>query len=64
MATSIETKPQSAGRGNSMADEYRKRAAYCLDLSRQMSLTGDRAALIEMAQHWLELAQRAELEER
>ena len=61
MATRIESKPaESPERGNSVADEYRKRASCCLELAKQMSLTADRATLFEMARDLAELAKRAE----
>ena len=42
------------------ADWYRKEAKTCLELSGRMSLNADRARLVEMANHWAELARRAE----
>jgi len=44
------------------AAEYRRQAAACLEVAERMSLRDDRARMLEMAQHWLELAQRAEAE--
>ena len=42
------------------AAEYRRKAAMCLTVAERMSLDSDRAMMLEMAQNWLELAQRAE----
>jgi hypothetical protein len=44
----------------SKASEYRKLAAECLQIANNMSLNAERARLMEMAQKWLELAQKAE----
>src|SRR5262249_1297006 len=60
--TLTEDRPQPPSRASSIADEYRKRASHCLEIARHISLVRDRASLIEMAQHWLDLAQRAEAE--
>lgn len=46
----------------SKASEYRRLAAECLQIANNMSLNTERARLMEMAQKWLELAQKAESE--
>ena len=46
MATRTENKPDSSALGNSVADDYRRRAAACLDVANQVSLLADRAAMI------------------
>ena len=48
------------GERESRAAEYRRQAAACLEVAERMSLHTDRALMLEMAQHWLELAERAE----
>jgi hypothetical protein len=53
-----------AGDSVSKASEYRRLAAECLQIANTMSLNGERARLMEMAQKWLELAQKAEAEEQ
>jgi hypothetical protein len=45
------------------AAEYRRQAAACLEIAERMSHRGDRALMLEMAQLWLELAQKAEAAE-
>jgi hypothetical protein len=45
------------------AEEYRRRAQECLDAARLISLETSRAALIEMAQSWLRLAEEQEAQE-
>jgi hypothetical protein len=42
------------------AEDYRKEAQTCMDLAAKMSLRTDRARMIEMAQHWIDLAERAD----
>jgi hypothetical protein len=42
------------------AEDYRRHAAECVRLAQHSSSPGDKAALIEMAQKWRELADRAE----
>jgi hypothetical protein len=42
------------------ATEYRRLAASCLQVAERMSLADDRLRMMEMAQHWLDLARRAE----
>jgi hypothetical protein len=44
----------------SRAAEYRRLAAECLEVAERMSLREDRARMMEMAQRWLDLAQKAE----
>ena len=48
------------GKDTDKAAEYRRQAVLCLEVAERMSLRDDRARMIQMAQHWLELAQRAE----
>jgi hypothetical protein len=45
-----------------LAEVYRREAAACLEVAQRMSVAADRARLTEMAQRWLELAQKAERE--
>jgi len=52
------------GEPQDKAAEYRRKAAACLEVADRMSLDGDRALMLEMAQTWLELAQRAEAEQQ
>jgi hypothetical protein len=40
--------------------DFRRQAAACVDIAQRMSLREDRARILEMAQRWLELAQKAE----
>jgi hypothetical protein len=47
----------------SKASEYRRLAAECLEIANGSPAEGDRARLTQMAQKWLELAQKAEAEE-
>jgi hypothetical protein len=44
----------------SKAEEYRKQAAACLQVAERVSLLDERARMLEMARHWLELARKAE----
>jgi hypothetical protein len=44
------------------ADEYRSKAAQCLELAQKVEDAGAKATLLEMAQCWLELADRAHRE--
>ena len=46
------------------AAEYRKLAADCLEVAKRVSFLADRERLAEMASRWLELAARAEEQER
>jgi putative IMPACT (imprinted ancient) family translation regulator len=46
---------------NGTAEEYRKMAADCIEVAQRMSLKDDRTRMMEMAQRWLDLAQRAEI---
>jgi hypothetical protein len=52
------------GEREGRAAEYRRQAAACLEVAERMSLRDDRALLLDMAQQWLELAMRAEAEEK
>ena len=45
------------------AEEYRRLAQECLDAARLISMETSRAALIEMAQSWLRLAEEQEAQE-
>lgn len=45
------------GTGLRNEDEFRRRAALCLKLAGAMSEPGHRAALLDMAERWRELAQ-------
>jgi hypothetical protein len=40
--------------------EYRRLAADCVEVAKLMSLRVDRVRVMEMAQRWLDLAQKAE----
>ena len=42
----------------SKASEYRRLAAECLEIANGLSAGGDRARITQMAQKWLELADR------
>ena len=42
------------------AAQYRKEAEICMDFASQISLKSDRAKLVEMAAHWISLAEIAE----
>jgi hypothetical protein len=44
--------------------DYRLMAAMCLEIANQMPLDADRTRMTDMAQKWLELAQRSEAEKR
>ena len=44
----------------SRAEDYRRYAAKCLSLAQEISDPSDKAALVQMAQKWRELAQKAE----
>ena len=44
------------------AAEFRRQAATCLQVAQRMSLEEDRKRMVEMAEHWFELARRAETE--
>jgi hypothetical protein len=41
------------------ADHFRQEAKYCLEVAERKPV-GDRACLLEMAQHWLHMATKAE----
>jgi len=43
-----------------LAEEYRRQAAACLEVAQRVSVQKDRERMTEMAQRWLELAQKAE----
>jgi hypothetical protein len=45
---------------NDRSEEYRREAAACLEVAERMSLSFDRARKLQMAQHWLDLAVKAE----
>ena len=45
------------------AAEYRKHGADCFEVAKRMSLKADRTRMIELAEHWLELARLAEAEQ-
>jgi hypothetical protein len=62
----VELRRLGGGQGKtvSKASEYRKLAAECLQIANNISVNGERARLMEMAQKWLELAQKAEAEEQ
>ena len=40
----------------SQAQQFRQHAAQCVDLAERMSLSDDKARLLQMAQQWLEIA--------
>jgi len=44
------------------ADEYRRYAAECLRVAQKTNNPSDKAMMLEMAQRWLELAERSERE--
>jgi hypothetical protein len=46
------------------AEEYRRNATECLEVAKRMTLRTERERMFDMAQQWLELAQKAEAEER
>ena len=48
------------GDENPKAAQYRKQAAACLEVARQMSLIADRELMLKMAEQWLELARQVE----
>lgn len=43
--------------------DYRLMAAMCLDIANMMPQGSDRARMMDMAQKWLELAQKREAEQ-
>jgi hypothetical protein len=43
-----------------LAAQYRREAKACIDVAERISVREDRLRMMEMAQRWLELAQRAE----
>jgi hypothetical protein len=46
------------------AEECRRNAAECREVAKRTSLRTERARMLQMAEHWLELARKAEAEER
>jgi hypothetical protein len=44
------------------AAEFRRQAGACLEVAERMSLEEDRVRMVKMAEHWFELARRAEAE--
>jgi hypothetical protein len=44
------------------AAEFRRQATICFDLAGRISLKEDRERMMQVAEHWLELAKRAEAE--
>ena len=49
--------------GQHKGSDYRLMAAVCLDVASKMPLDSDRARITDLAQKWLELAQRREAEQ-
>jgi hypothetical protein len=45
------------------AAECRRQAAICLDVAQRISLKEDKDRMMQVAEHWLELAKRAEAED-
>src|SRR5262245_44013335 len=48
----------------SPAETYRRYAAECLALAQKVSTPEDRAHLLQMAQHWRQLAEKADAQGR
>ena len=48
----------------SPAETYRRYGAECLELAQRASSPEDRAHLLQMAQHWRQLAEKAEAQSR
>jgi cobalamin-dependent methionine synthase I len=44
------------------AAEFRRQAAICFDIAQRISLKEDQERMMQVAEHWLELAKRAEAE--
>ena len=44
------------------AAEFRRQATICFDLAQRISLKEDKERMMQVAEHWLELAKRAEAE--
>jgi hypothetical protein len=42
------------------AAEFRRQAAICFDVAQRISLKEEQERLMKVAEHWLELAKRAE----
>jgi hypothetical protein len=57
----------SIGRGNGVtmnpAERYRMLAAHCVRLARHSANASDKALLLQMAESWVRLAERAETRE-
>jgi hypothetical protein len=51
------------GMSDSRAEQYRQYAAECLRVAQQLHDAQQRATLLEMAQRWRDLAQKAEHED-
>jgi len=45
------------------SDEYKLKAAQCLELAQRVGDTSSKALLLEMAQRWVELAEGAQRED-
>jgi hypothetical protein len=43
-----------------LADQYKRRAAECVRLAERTDSAGDKALLLQMAQTWMRLADKAE----
>ena len=43
-----------------LADQYKRRAAECVRMAERTDDAGDRALLMQMAQTWMRLAEKAE----
>ena len=44
----------------SLADQYKRRAAECVRMAERTDSAADKALLLQMAQTWLRLAEKAE----
>jgi hypothetical protein len=44
------------------AAEFRRQAGICFEMAQRISLKEDKALMIELAEHWLEMAKHAEAE--
>jgi hypothetical protein len=51
-------------RGVEKADHYREEAKSCLEIAERMPAVADRALLLDMAQHWLDMAVKTEAAEQ
>ena len=56
--------PEIHGGFMSKADQYREHAAACLRLARRTKDDNDKALLLQMAESWRQLADRANLQEQ